>query len=166
MFLTLKAVPRTVCSTGLQPVDLAIEVRYFSNLCRTPAYMQEVDNCSRGIVKDRNRLYWEDFKQISSPYPPPDEQVRIADAIEANTYAVNHAMDRTKQEIDLIHEYRTRLIADVVTGKLDVRETAARLPLEVEETETEQEVEQEAYEEEEIENADLIAAAEQAGDAE
>ena len=38
-------------------------------------------------------------------------------------------------EIDLLREYRTRLIADVVTGKLDVREAAARLPDEAEEPE-------------------------------
>ena len=37
--------------------------------------------------------------------------------------------------IELSREYRTRLIADVVTGKLDVREAAARLPDEVEEPE-------------------------------
>jgi len=35
---------------------------------------------------------------------------------------------RTQNEISLLREYRTRLIADVVTGKLDVREAAARLP--------------------------------------
>ena len=40
-----------------------------------------------------------------------------------------------EREIDLLREYRTRLIADVVTGKLDVREAAARLPDEVEEPE-------------------------------
>ena len=34
----------------------------------------------------------------------------------------------TDREIKLIEEYRTRLIADVVTGKLDVREAAAALP--------------------------------------
>ena len=31
-------------------------------------------------------------------------------------------------EINLLREYRTRLIADVVTGKLDVRDAAAQLP--------------------------------------
>ncbi len=30
--------------------------------------------------------------------------------------------------IELLSEYRNRLVADVVTGKLDVREAAARLP--------------------------------------
>jgi type I restriction enzyme S subunit len=39
------------------------------------------------------------------------------------------------REIRLLREYRTRLIADVVTGKLDVREAAARLPEEAEEPE-------------------------------
>ena len=37
-------------------------------------------------------------------------------------------MSETRREIDLLHEYRTRLIADVVTGKLDVRDAAAALP--------------------------------------
>ena len=39
------------------------------------------------------------------------------------------------REIVLLYEYRARLIADVVTGKLDVREASARLPDEVEELE-------------------------------
>ena len=42
---------------------------------------------------------------------------------------------RAEHEISLLREYRTRLIADVVTGKLDVREAAARLPDEIEEPE-------------------------------
>ena len=38
------------------------------------------------------------------------------------------ASTRLEREIELLREYRTRLVADVVTGKLDVREAAARLP--------------------------------------
>ena len=37
------------------------------------------------------------------------------------------------REIDLLGEYRTRLVADVVTGKLDVCEAAASQPNESEE---------------------------------
>ena len=48
----------------------------------------------------------------------------IADALKP----INTAISRLEREIDLLREYRTRLIADVVTGKLDVREAAARLP--------------------------------------
>ena len=104
------------------------EPRYFNSLFHISAYMIEVDKCSRGIVKDRNRLYWEDFKQIPSPCPPLNEQLLIADAIDHNAALANNGMRHVQREIELLHEYRTRLIADVVTGKLDVREAAAALP--------------------------------------
>jgi type I restriction enzyme S subunit len=69
------------------------------------------------------------------PVPPTAEQAGIADQIEHETAGIGTAMDRAHREISLLREYRTRLIADVVTGKLDVREAAARLPDEPEEPE-------------------------------
>jgi len=50
-------------------------------------------------------------------------------------YRAVSASVQAAAEIKLLREYRTRLIADVVTGKLDVREAAARLPEEMEEPE-------------------------------
>lgn len=38
------------------------------------------------------------------------------------------AIKQANREITLLREYRTRLIADLVTGKLDVREAASQLP--------------------------------------
>ena len=61
------------------------------------------------------------------------------------TAAVDHALQSAQREIDLLREYRTRLIADVVTGKLDVREAAARLPDEVGEPEPLDEIEAEGH---------------------
>jgi type I restriction enzyme S subunit len=109
--------------------------RYFSNLFRTSAYMNEVDKYSRGIVKDRNRLYWEDFKQMPSPYPPEAEQATIAQSIQQQTQGADDAIGRTRDVIADIYEYRTRLISEVVTGKLDVRDAAAVLPDEVDQPE-------------------------------
>ncbi len=62
------------------------------------------------------------------PLPVAEEQAKILDAISEQTNVLDDAMDRAEREIDLMREYRTRLIADVVTGKLDVREAAAGLP--------------------------------------
>ena len=104
------------------------EPRYYEHLFRTSAYKNEVDKYSRGIVKDRNRLYWEDFKQMPSPCPPPNEQVLIADAIGRTMEFTSTNIQNARSQIALADEYRTRLIADVVTGKLDVREAAANLP--------------------------------------
>ena len=104
------------------------ESRYFSALFRTGAYMTEVNKYSRGIVKDRNRLYWEDFKRMPTPCPPPDEQARIADAVDHIVATMEDRMQHVRRQVELLREYRDRLIADVVTGKLDVREAAVQLP--------------------------------------
>ena len=109
--------------------------RYFSALFRTSAYMAEVDKYSRGIVKDRNRLYWDDFKQMPALRPPPYEQTAIVCYLDEATADIAIAIARARRQIELLREYRTRLIADVVTGKLDVRKAVARLP---DETETSQ----------------------------
>jgi type I restriction enzyme S subunit len=66
---------------------------------------------------------------------PEEEQKAIVAFIAEATAPVQIVLDRTEREISLLREYRTRLIADVVTGKLDVREAAASLPDEVEDSE-------------------------------
>ena len=60
--------------------------------------------------------------------PPASEQHQIVDFIERETRNLNTAIARTEREIALMLAYRTRLTADVVTGKLDVRPAAAKLP--------------------------------------
>jgi type I restriction enzyme S subunit len=60
--------------------------------------------------------------------PPKREQEAVVERIGAETHPIEVAIDRLEREIELLREYRTRLVADVVTGKLDVREAAARLP--------------------------------------
>ena len=62
--------------------------------------------------------------------PRVDEQHRILSRLDEDLQPVNIAISRLEREIELLREYRTRLVADVVTGKLDVREAAARLPKE------------------------------------
>jgi type I restriction enzyme S subunit len=62
--------------------------------------------------------------------PDKREQEAVITHIEVETTPISRVIDRLEREIGLLCEYRTRLIADVVTGKLDVREAAARLPAE------------------------------------
>jgi type I restriction enzyme S subunit len=67
--------------------------------------------------------------------PPLKEQIDLLAYLDQMTKTPSKAIDRAQREIDLLREYRTRLIADVVTGKLDVREAAARLPDEAQDLE-------------------------------
>jgi hypothetical protein len=53
---------------------------------------------------------------------------QILSFIDGETGHLSRAITDTEREITLLREYRTRLISDVVTGKLDVREVAKGLP--------------------------------------
>jgi type I restriction enzyme S subunit len=61
-------------------------------------------------------------------FPPIAEQQAIVSAIDTENGQLDTAIGWIEREIALIQEFRTRLIADVVTGKLDVRAAAATLP--------------------------------------
>ncbi|MFZ1264963.1 MAG: restriction endonuclease subunit S, partial [Anaerolineae bacterium] len=93
-------------------------------------------------------------------FPPPDEQRMIASFLDDVFDKTGRMIDDAQREIALIREYRTRLIADVVTGKLDVRAAAQGLPEEGEGLEAldEGEVLSEGAE---VEEGDLDAASEE-----
>lgn len=73
--------------------------------------------------------------------PPFFEQTEIIKFLKKETSDIDKAMDKEISEIALLTEYHTRLISDVVTGKLDVRDAAARLPEEIEEPDDIEEIE-------------------------
>ncbi len=62
-----------------------------------------------------------DVKRLRFPIPGESEQLQIVAHVENETAPINNAIARTEEEIKLIREYRDRLIADVVTGQVDVR---------------------------------------------
>jgi type I restriction enzyme S subunit len=62
------------------------------------------------------------------PFPPLEEQQSLVRFLDAELKRIDRAVSTAWCEIELLREYRTRLIADVVTGKFDVREAAAKLP--------------------------------------
>ena len=74
-----------------------------------------------------------EIREIRAVFPSLPEQTAIVEFLDKATANMNVAIDRTRRQIDLLREYRTRLIADVVTGKLDVCEATAQLPDEADE---------------------------------
>ena len=104
---------------------------YMDGLLRSRPYVSNIICRSTGLRASRLRLYPEEFFRLPIIQPPAEEQQRIVRAIQGETADLNTAISRLEREIELLREYRTRLVADVVTGKLDVREAAARLPEEV-----------------------------------
>ena len=108
-----------------------VDPDYFESVLKSPACRRELRVRAKGIVEGFWRLYTDDFYDIRLPVPPLDEQEAIMRSIHESTDELVSAISRTEREISLMQEYRTRLTADVVTGKLDVREAADQLPDEV-----------------------------------
>jgi type I restriction enzyme S subunit len=81
-----------------------VNSRFYAYLFRTTAYMREVDFASRGIVPDRNRLYWQYFKPLPSPAPPHNEQRRIADFLDAYAAQVQRLVLAKRKLLKAVHE--------------------------------------------------------------
>jgi len=93
--------------------------RYFSYLFRTGLHMSKVYWESHGIVDDRNRLYWEGFRDIGEPTPPLPEQQAIADFLDRETANIDALVEKKERLIELLQEKRTVLITHAVTKGLD-----------------------------------------------
>lgn len=75
----------------------------------------------RGVTEGFWRLYTDDFNTISIPVPPLEEQQQIMDAVSSYLDKIKQYESCLTKEIEVLHEFKTRLISDVVTGKIDVR---------------------------------------------
>ena len=119
-------------AVGIAPVDGLVspayvvarpfaetDTAYYAYLFRTAAYMREIDVFSRGIVPDRNRLYWESFKQMPSVYPPIEEQRLIVRFLNWHGGQVARLVRAKKKLIALLNEQKQAIIHHAVTRGLD-----------------------------------------------
>jgi type I restriction enzyme, S subunit len=129
-------------SVGLSPFDGCLSPVYyvlnsrspnnstafFNSLFQIERFHSSLVRFGKGILAHRMRISFLDLKTVMLPIPPLQEQELIADRVENSTRGMRVAILGLQKEIGLLREYRTRLISDVVTGKIDVREEASRLP--------------------------------------
>ena len=91
-------------------------------------YRQQVEQAISGAEGLANNLPLSSLRSFHFAVPTFEEQHDIVRYLKESTHRLSAVAARTKREVALLDEYRTRLIADVVTGKLDVRGVAAELP--------------------------------------
>ncbi len=104
----------------------AVDTDFFTYLFKSRGYIGALQ-ATADFIRDGQDLTEANFRGVDLPLPPRSEQALIAAYIGKATKRSVHEASRLESEIVLLREYRTRLIADVVTGKLDVREAAALL---------------------------------------
>src|SRR6266508_4239478 len=92
-----------------------VDTRYYAYLFRTEAYMAEVNQYSRGIVSDRNRLYWDEFKQMPSVFPLPAEQTAIANFLDEHGRQVRQLIRNKRRVIELLNDQKQAVINLAVT---------------------------------------------------
>jgi len=117
------------------------------------AFSPLIDEAGHGT----KRLPTERWRELLFPFPDVAEQQAIVLRLQNATADLDRAIEIANREVALAREYRTRMIADMVTGKLDVRDAVAKLPEELAEAEPLEEMEPL----DEPENAELEAAAEE-----
>ena len=101
---------------------------YAELMLRSTPYQSEYKCLSSGIRPSRLRLYPDVFLRIKLICPPPKEQSIIIDFVNQESADTDHAVRLMRKEIATLKEYSACLIADVITGKLDVRDATAKLP--------------------------------------
>jgi type I restriction enzyme S subunit len=88
----------------------------------------QIESSTNGASSSMQNIGQGVLKNLWISTPSVSEQASIVSQITVDTEPLTTAIARYEREITLLREYRTRLTADVVTGKLDVRAAAAQLP--------------------------------------
>ena len=96
------------------------EKKYFHYLLRLPAYAGAFKTMSKGIIESRLRLYPIYFLAFKTIIPPLNEQQAIVAYIEEKCEKIDKLVSELQSEIDYLKEYKQRLIADCVTGQVNV----------------------------------------------
>ena len=94
---------------------------YFKHLFKSHDFIQLLQTCVTGIREGQNINYAMLAKHFI-PIPPIEEQQKIVLYIKNRLYVIDEYIAKLKTEINYLQEYKQRLISDVVTGKVDVRE--------------------------------------------
>jgi type I restriction enzyme S subunit len=105
-----------------------IDPDFLAYLLRSQQYNDMFRMYSTGIRPSRLRFYPDQMLALPLFLPPLEEQRRIVQKIIGASTEVDRTVARINREIDLLQEFRVRLVADVVTGQVDIRNVAATLP--------------------------------------
>jgi type I restriction enzyme S subunit len=103
----------------IRPVPSLLVGEFVFRALSAPILARQFHVAANGVT--RYGLSKHSIKNAVIPVPPVQEQEAICRCIVDHAKPIASSIERAQREIDLIREYRTRLIADVVTGKLDVR---------------------------------------------
>ena len=96
-----------------------IDDRYYKYFFKTQIFIDKMNSYTMSL-RDGKNIAFADFGNTYIPYPPKDEQHKIADYLDEETSRINGSIDAKKRQLDVIEEYKKSLIYEYVTGKKEV----------------------------------------------
>ena len=93
--------------------------KYYHYLFRTSQFNGECYRYGRGIMLMRWRTYSTEFRAISVPLPPEDEQKRIVNFLDKKIDDVDRLIGNVQKQIEKLKAYKQSLITEVVTKGID-----------------------------------------------
>jgi len=87
-----------------------------------------------------NQLTVDNLKNFKIPLPSSEEQIAIVSYLDDNSNRLDGLIDKANDAVILLSEYRTSMISDIVTGKIDVRELGDKLPDQIDENNNNNEI--------------------------
>lgn len=93
--------------------------KYYHYLFRTSQFNGECYRYGRGIMLMRWRTYSTEFRAISVPLPPEDEQKRIVNFLDKKIDDVDGLIGNVQKQIEKLKAYKQSLITEVVTKGID-----------------------------------------------
>ncbi len=96
-----------------------IRNEFFRYFAKSIPFIQLLRLCVKGIREGQN-INYEVLKNRELPIPPRDEQEKIVAFLDEKTAKYQKAISTIQKKVDLLKEYKTRLISDAVTGKIKV----------------------------------------------
>lgn len=96
-----------------------INNNYFSFVFKSNMFSNEFFKWGNGIVDDLWSTKWSSMKKISIPFPPLNEQQRIADYLDTQCACIDETMELVRQSREKLRAYKLSLITEAVTKGLD-----------------------------------------------
>ena len=112
-----------MCTPVVHVCDSHENKRYLAYYLRSLAFLKVYKKITNGVRENTSDFRsWDKAGTINMLIPPIEEQNAIVEYLDKKTSEIDTLISSIQKQITLVKELRTKLIADVVTGKIDVRE--------------------------------------------
>lgn len=102
----------------LIPYNTIREPRYYKWFFKSSNYIDALSSTSN-LVRDGQAMRWANFIQLPIPFPPADEQQRIADFLDAKCAEIDALVADIQSQIDTLEQYKRSVITETVTKGLN-----------------------------------------------